>query len=58
LKLSILNPSQKLKASYQRLHIDREKIELFKENIKQSFQDITIADKKKESEEHYKAIVV
>jgi adenine-specific DNA-methyltransferase len=57
LKLDILNPAKKLKASYQRLHIDREKIELFKENIKQSFQDITIADKKKESEEHYKAIV-
>lgn len=57
MKLDLLNPAKKLKASYQRLHIDREKIELFKENIKQSFQDIAIADKKKESEEHYKAIV-
>lgn len=57
MKLDILNPAKKLKASYQRLHIDRNKIELFKENIKQAFQDIAIADKKKESEEHYKAIV-
>ncbi|MFN5850104.1 MAG: hypothetical protein ACK43K_16565, partial [Chitinophagales bacterium] len=32
-------------------------IELFKENIKKAFEDIAIADKKKESEEHYKAIV-
>ncbi|MFN7423987.1 MAG: Eco57I restriction-modification methylase domain-containing protein [Chitinophagales bacterium] len=57
MKLDILNPAKKLKASYQRLHIDREKIELFKENIKKAFEDIAIADKKKESEEHYKAIV-
>lgn len=57
MKVQLLNPSQKLKASYQRLHIDREKIELFKVNIKTAFQDIAIADKKKESEEHYKAIV-
>lgn len=57
MKLDLFNPAKKLKASYQRLHIDREKIELFKENIKQAFQDIAIADKKKESEEHYKAIV-
>jgi adenine-specific DNA-methyltransferase len=57
LKLQLLNPAKKLKASYQRLHIDREKIELFKENIKIAFDNIAIADKKKESEEHYKAIV-
>jgi hypothetical protein len=47
LKLDILNPAKKLKASYQRLHIDRAKIELFKENIKRAFQDIATADKKR-----------
>lgn len=57
MKLQVFNPSKKLKAAYQRLHIDRKKIELFKGNIKTAFKDITIADQKKESEEHYKTIV-
>ena len=57
MKLSILNPTQKLKASLLKQNLKREQIELFKSNLKATFTNIIESEKRKESEEHLKAIV-
>lgn len=57
MKLTLLNPTQKLKASLQKQNLKREDIELFKTNIKATFTHITEAEKRKETEENFKAYV-
>ena len=57
MKLTLLNPTQKLKASLQKQNLKREDIELFKFNIKATFTHISEAEKRKETEENFKAYV-
>ena len=57
MKLSIFNPTQKLKASLLKQNLKREQLEIFKSNLKNAFSKISEAEAQKESEGHFKSIV-
>lgn len=57
MKLEILKPAKSLNKAYLKQDLKRNQIELFKSNLTTLFSRANEADKKKESEEHFKNLV-
>jgi len=57
MKFEIKKPFTSLNPAYRKTSLKREQIELFKDNLNNLFNDCDNAEKKNESEEHFKNIV-